>query len=231
VTLDASWGWEALRAAFAGRIRSREWPPGALIPPETQLAADYGVARATVNRALQSLAEDGLIERRKRAGTRVAELPSRRARLDIPVIRLEVEAMGARYAHRVTQDRRAVPPEAVAARMHLPPGIPLRHLTTLHLADGHPHALEDRWLNTASLPPLPDLSTISLNEWLVAHVPFQGGRLAFLAAAADAVTAEALQVPAGAALMVTERTTFGPSGAITDVRLWHRPGYRLETTL
>ncbi len=76
-------GWEALRETFAGRIRAREWPPGALIPPETQLAADYGVARATVNRALQSLAEDGLIERRKRAGTRVAELPARRARLEI----------------------------------------------------------------------------------------------------------------------------------------------------
>src|SRR5690606_38596219 len=73
-----SLGWEDLRETIGARIRAREWPPGALIPAEAQLAADYGVARATVNRALQSLAEDGVIERRKRAGTRVAELPARR---------------------------------------------------------------------------------------------------------------------------------------------------------
>lgn len=231
MTLYSSWGWEALREAFASRIREREWPPGALIPTEAQLAADYGVARATVNRALQSLAEDGLIERKKRAGTRVAELPARRARLEIPVIRLEVEALGRTYAHLVLSDRQTAPPSDVAQRMQMSPGTPLRHLVTLHRADGQPHALEDRWLNAAALPPLPDLAAISLNEWLVANVPFQGGDLAFLAAPADPLAAQALQVALGTALLVTERTTFGPDGAITHVRLWHRPGHRVETRL
>lgn len=224
-------GWEALRAVFAARIRARDWAPGALIPPEAHLAAEHGVARATVNRALQSLADEGLIERRKRAGTRVAELPARRARLEIPVIRLEVEAKGAAYSHLVLTDCSAVPPPEVATRLRLDPGMAQRHLVTLHRADGQPHALEDRWLNTAALPPLPDLATISLNEWLVANVPFQGGDLAFLAEAADAGVAGALAVPAGTALLVTERSTFGPRGVITHVRLWHRPGYRVETTL
>lgn len=225
-------GWEDLRAAMGERIRAREWAPGGLIPNEAQLAADYGVARATVNRALQSLAEDGVIERKKRAGTRVAALPARRARLEIPVIRLEVEASGARYGFRVLSD-------AVEGADHgllgQPQGAALRHITTLHLSDGQPQAYEDRWLNMAALPePLreqTDFGGLSVNEWLVANVPFLGGELAFLAAAAGKVEAEALGLPAGTALLVTERVTYGPEGGITFVRLWHRPGYRVETKL
>ncbi|GAB1363225.1 GntR family transcriptional regulator [Rhodobacter sp.] len=226
-----SLGWEDLREAIGGRIRAREWLPGALIPAEAQLATDYGVARATVNRALQSLAEDGLIERRKRAGTRVAELPARRARLEIPVIRKEVEAAGAVYGFRILGDAMAALPPDLAQRMRLPEGQPLRRLTTLHLADGRPHALEDRWLNMAALPQGADFAGLSVNEWLVGHVPFQGGDLAFLADAAGPDEAAALGVATGTALLVTERMTFGPTGVITHVRLWHRPGHRVETTL
>lgn len=226
-----SLGWEDLREVIGDRIRAREWLPGALIPAEAQLATDYGVARATVNRALQSLAEDGLIERKKRAGTRVAELPARRARLEIPVIRKEVEAGGAIYGFRILGDVVAPLPGALAHRMRLPAHRPLRRLTTLHLADGRPHALEDRWLNMAALPQAVDFAGLSVNEWLVAQVPFQGGELAFLADTAGPDEFAALGVAPGTALLVTERMTFGPTGVITHVRLWHRPGHRVETTL
>lgn len=225
-------GWDDLRAKIGERIRAREWAPGALIPNEAQLAADYGVARATVNRALQSLAEDGVIERKKRAGTRVAALPARRARLEIPVIRLEVEARGADYGFRVLQDAVEVAPGGL---MGLPRGHVLRHITTLHLSDGAPQAFEDRWLNMAALPEAlretEDFGGLSVNEWLVANVPFLGGELAFLAAPAGVVEAEALALVPGTAVLVTERVTFGPEGGITFVRLWHRPGYRVETKL
>jgi GntR family transcriptional regulator, histidine utilization repressor len=231
LTLFDSWGWEALREMFRARITERDWPPCGLIPNEAQLAADLGVGRATVNRALQALAEEGLLERRKRAGTRVAALPARRARLEIPVIRLEVEALGAAYAFVVTRDEMAALPGDIALRMGLTAGQTLRHLITLHFADDSPHALEYRWLNMAALPGVPDFAGLSVNEWLVANVAFQGGDLAFLAAPAGQAEAQALKVPAGAALMVTERVTFGLAGAITHVRLWHRPGYRVETTL
>ena len=225
-------GWESLREALHARIRAREWPQGGLIPGEEQLARDYGVARATVNRALQALAEAGVVERRKRAGTRVAALPVRRARLEIPVIRQEVEARGAAYAFRLLADAEAPAPDGVADAMHLPPGARLRHLVTLHLADGAPQAFEERWLDPAMLAEPPgDFGGLSANEWLVAHVPFVSGRLAFLAAAAPPEVAAALEMAPGAALLVTERVTFGPQGAITHVRLWHRPGHRVETTL
>ena len=103
-------GWEGVRAEVLRRIRARDWPPGALIPGEEALAEEFGVARATVNRALTALAEAGVIERKKRAGTRVAELPVRRARLEIPVIRLDVLGRGLAYDFKLLADRLAPAP-------------------------------------------------------------------------------------------------------------------------
>ena len=62
-----SLGWEDLRETIGARIRAREWPPGALIPAEAQLAADYGVARATVNRARASVSRPVCRPSRRRA--------------------------------------------------------------------------------------------------------------------------------------------------------------------
>jgi len=46
---------------------------GGRLPPEEELAREMGVSRATVRGALQSLAEDGIVSRRRRHGTVVNE--------------------------------------------------------------------------------------------------------------------------------------------------------------
>lgn len=224
-------GWEAIRAEVMARIRSRVWPPGGLIPGEEVLAAEFGCARATVNRALTDLAAAGVLERKRKAGTRVAMLPVRRASFDIPVIRAEVAGRGQAYGVRVLHSGRAVPPVAVAATLGWTGGEML-HLVSLHLADGQPQVFEDRWLNPDVLPLVaPDFGLISANEWLVANVTFVSGDIAFSAAGATAAEAEALSVSVGAALFITERCTWARDAAITWVRLAHGPGYRLQTLL
>lgn len=220
-------GWEAIRDEALRRIQSREWQPGATIPNEEDLAREFGCARATVNRALRDLAEAGFLERRRKAGTRVAVLPVRKATLEIPVIRREVEARGAVHSHRVLSARSTVPPPPVASRLNHAAEMLL--IETLHLADGRPFALETRWLNTAILPPLPDLDRVSLNEWLVGNVPYASGDIEFSAEAADSREAAALGLAEGTALFITERRTAAPDGPITLVRLAHAPGYRLRT--
>jgi GntR family histidine utilization transcriptional repressor len=224
-------GWEAIRAEVLRRIRAREWPPGGLIPGEETLAEEFGVARATVNRALRDLAEAGVIERKKRAGTRVAELPVRRARLDIPVIRLDVLARGLAYSFDLLADMIAPAPVPVTARLGLPEATPMRYLETLHLAGGRPYVLESRWLNPAILPePAPDFAQESVNEWLVTHVSLVSGDIAFTAEPATRREAEVLGIPPGTALLVAERTTQGTTGPVTLVRLAHAPGHRVQMT-
>jgi GntR family transcriptional regulator, histidine utilization repressor len=222
-------GWEDIRARVLARIRARDWPPGALIPSEEALAQEFGVARATVNRALRDLAEAGLLERRRKAGTRVAALPVRKATLSIPVIRQEVEASGKAHSFTLLSQRAAEPPGDVAALLGLRDGAALIWLETLHLAGDAPFVLEGRWLNPAALPPLPDFSAISANEWLVTQVSYTTGDIAFSASAASPHEAAVLQVPIGAPLFITERSTWTADAPITHVRLAHAPGYRLHT--
>lgn len=223
-------GWEDIRAEVLRRIRARDWPPGAMIPTEGELATEFGVARATVNRALRELAVAGVLERRRKAGTRVAALPVRKATLDIPVIRQEVEARGQVHSFRLLVQTEGTPPVPVASRLGLGPTQRMIYLETLHLADGQPFVFETRWLNPAVLPaPLPDFASVSANEWLVAHVAYASGDIAFSAAAATAREAAVMGVPEAAPLFITERTTWTAEAPITAVRLAHAPGYRVQT--
>ncbi|QXM24932.1 GntR family transcriptional regulator [Elioraea tepida] len=63
-----------------GRIVTGEWQPGDYLPSEQRLAASLGVALGTVRRALDELAEAGVVERRQGRGTAVLRHSSDRAR-------------------------------------------------------------------------------------------------------------------------------------------------------
>ena len=225
-------GWEAIRDDVRARIAAREWVPGGLIPGEQALAVSYGVARATVNRALRELAETGLVERRRKAGTRVAQGAARRAILSIPVIREQIEALGKAHSFQILTLAEETPPEVVLDAMRLAADRTLLHIVTLHRADGRPHALETRWLNLAAVPgPLPDLMRITVNEWLLQTVPYATGEIVFAAEPAGADEARHLDCAPGAALFVTERVTRTDAGPVTWARLAHAPGWRMRTLL
>ncbi len=225
-----TFGWEAIRTEVLRRIRVRDWPPGAIIPNEEDLAVEFGVARATVNRALRELATAGVLERKRRAGTRVAMLPVRKATLDIPVIRQEVEAQGQSHSFQLlVQETRPVPPQ-VATRLGVAAGTQMIWLETLHLAEGRPFVFETRWLNPWVLGSAdPDFSVLSVNEWLVANVGYALGDIAFSAEGATRREAKVMGVAEGTALFITERCTWSAEAAITCVRLAHAPGYRVQT--
>lgn len=230
---EAANSWRAVRREVMRRIQAREWRPGERIPHEADLALEFGCARATVNRALRAVAETGLIERRRRAGTRVALHPVRKATLDIPIIRMDIESRGEAHGYSLLSRAEAVPPPHVRAHFHSPADTPLLHLVALHMANGRAHALEDRWIDTDAVPQAAsaDFTLISANEWLVHNVPFDGGDIAFSAAIAEAAEADALGCPLGAPLFVTERTTWHAGRTITSVRLLFAPGYRLHTRI
>lgn len=50
-----------LAAILRARIGSGELPPGRALPSRERLAAEFGVARGTVERALAVLREEGLV--------------------------------------------------------------------------------------------------------------------------------------------------------------------------
>lgn len=225
--------WQGIQDEVLRRINERIWQPGELIPGEVELAREFGCARTTVNRALRELAQSGLLQRRRRAGTRVALNPVRKATLQIPVTRLEVEGTGASYRHALVEQERTTPPPLVRSRLGLSADADMLHLRALHFADGHPFAYEDRWVNIAAIPQIVEVAfdNVSANEWLVGNAPFTRGDIALSAANAAGAQAELLGVREGDALFIVDRTTWNGRLPITSVRLAYAPGYRMHTTL
>ncbi len=225
--------WQAVQTEVLRRIRAHIWRPGDAIPHEEALAAEFGCARATVNRALRQLAEDGLLDRRRKAGTRVTLNPSRKAKLDIPVLRVEIESKGMRYFHELVSREIAAPPLAARARLQAKPGEEHLHLVALHLGDDAPYVYEDRWINLAAVPKARkiDFTEISANEWLVRNVPFEGGDIAFSAIVAGKRDAAILRCAQGDGLMAIDRITRRGGQVVTAVRQIFKPGYQLQAQL
>jgi GntR family transcriptional regulator, histidine utilization repressor len=213
------------------RIVEREWRQGDRIPDEADLAIEFDAARATVNKALQLLADEGLLERRRRAGTRVAVDPVRKATFTISIVREQVEQAGMVYSHRVVAQRRSPIPAELATRLGLPEGKVLVHMRAVHYGDGQPFQLEDRWINPEAAPGLgkADFWQLNANEWLVRNAPYLRADLAFSAENANRRDARLLQTQPGQALLIMHRTTWNDLGPITTVRVAFQPGHLVGT--
>lgn len=216
-----------IEAEVRRRIVEREWRQGQRIPDEADLAVEFAAARSTVNKALQRLADEGLLDRRRRAGTRVAVDPVRKATFAISIVREQVEQAGMDYSHRVVAQRRSPVPEDIAARLGIAPGTMLVHLRALHYGDGQPFQLEDRWLNPAAVRGLEraDFRQLNANEWLVRNTPYLRAEMSFSAENASRRDARLLQTHVGEALLVLHRSTWNDLGPVTTVRVAYAPGH------
>lgn len=221
---------KGIREAIRERIVAGEWQLGELIPGEVEFAEEYACSRTTVNRALQALAEEGIVERKRKGGTRVRPLPTPQAQLRIPLVREQVEASGKTYSTRVLVRSERVPPAGICQRMRIGAEAECSYIETLHLADRHPFAFERRWVNLATVPEFrtAELDKLSANEWLVRTVPFSRGDVSLSASPADAKTSDVLETDLHAALFTMERTTWLDDRSVTAMTLLYAPGFRLD---
>lgn len=222
--------WQAVHDEALRRIRDGVWKPGETIPPEEELAAEFGCSRATANRALRTIAESGMIERRRKAGTRVAENPVRKARFEIPILRLEVEASGQAYSYALISSGELPPPARVQALLSLAPDTPALHVVALHLSGGQPYVLEDRWINIQTVPEARNapFTSISANEWLVRHAPFTNGEISIQAEQASEQVAQRLGANTGDSLLGVERRTWDGSEPVTLAHLTYASRHRMR---
>jgi GntR family histidine utilization transcriptional repressor len=212
---------QRILADITERIVSGDWQPGHRIPFEHELATRYGCSRMTVNKAMTQLARSGLIERRRRSGSFVAQPRGQSAILEIHDIRAEVETLGRpyRYELAVREARRAG--AADRARLDVAAGTQVLALSCRHFAGSKPFCLEERLISLAAVPEAAEESFAEFapGPWLLARVPWSAAEHVIRAVAADAATATALGIPAASACLVVERRTWSAGQPVTFVRL------------
>lgn len=225
-------GFQDVRDEVLNRIQTRIWPQGSLLPTELELAAEFGCARATVNRALRELADQGIVTRKRKGGTRVVTTPVKQARLPIAVVRQTIEDMNAEYRYALVSRTLIDCPAWLQAKLGLPEGTQILHLRCMHHADNRPFQYEERWINTAAVPHVmnEDFLTTGPNEWLLAEVPFSNAEIAFSAVPATGPLQDFLSVPPGTPLFQLERTTWFRKTPVTFVRMTFHQGYQMRTT-
>lgn len=221
--------WQAIRADVLARIRSGEWPPGSLIPTEQVLSVEMGCARATVNRALRELADSGIIQRRRKVGTRVSDTTSRRTVLSLPVIRDEIEALGARYGYQMTEWTTCLPSAAAMRALQVDGAQRLVLIKSRYLADDRPHCCEAIWLNPQALD-LPEPQAFQdqpPQEWLARSLPVTQSRFSILAEGASGSCAVNLDITPGTPVMAIERVNALDALPVSFARQFYPPMHRL----
>ncbi len=148
--------YHQIRENLRDLIESGELRSGTMLPPERELAEQYGVSRLTVRQAISELVRDGLLIRQHGVGTFVA-----------PPKLSQVQPMALSFTQRMIQAGRAptsrvlaceiVPASYnVARHLGVQPDTPVVRLSRLRLADGQPVMLETTHLPADRFPGLVD---------------------------------------------------------------------------
>jgi GntR family histidine utilization transcriptional repressor len=208
-------------------LATGRWPPGALMPSEAELVAEFGVSRMTVNRALRELQAEGLVQRTQGVGTFAAPLHKVSSTLTISDVHDEIVARGHRHDAHVHLQRSDPAPAALAAQLGVAPGEPVFHTLIVHLEDGVPLQCEDRYVNPAEAPRYleADFTRTTPTHVLFETTALWRAQYHIEAARPTAQEARLLGIDAEAPCLVVVRRTFSRHAPITIARLVH-PGTR-----
>ena len=197
------------------RERLAKLRPGAELPSDAELCAEFGVSRMTARHAMNRLVQEGLLLRARGRGTFVAEAPTHRRANSLLSFSNEMRRQGRIPTSRILGRALRTPTREEAVRLGLKEGEKVLWLKRLRLADGEPIAIESARLNrrTATAVLQASLEKESLHSVLVrAGLPLTKGRATIGAEAATADDARWLKMRKGEAMLVERRVIVDDHG-------------------
>ncbi len=219
--------YERVKAFIKSHVSSGEWRSGDPVPSETVLALQFGLARMTVNRALRELAQEGVVERTRGSGTRVAALHRVSSKLMFRDIHDEILGRGHAHSTEVLALAELQASDEIAKSLGLARGAKVFHSTMVHLENGVPIQFEDRHVNPKAAPAYlgEDFARVSPTHHLLQHAPLTEASFSIEAHAPSPAEAKALAIKRSEpCLLMRRRTVSGPHVA-SVVRLVY-PGSR-----
>ena len=138
--------YHQLERELRERILAREFEPGALLPTEERICAQYGVSRITVRRALEALIADGLITKRRGVGTFVTQQAAGVRSVRLSGSLDEFLASAGALATQVLSLQEVVAPEAAVRGLQLRDGDNATRLELLSFLEGAPLGYSELYL-------------------------------------------------------------------------------------
>jgi len=210
---------------------------GDLVPGEQDLCAEFGVSRITAKRALNELADAGLVVRERGRGTHVVERPP------APAVTAAIEGwlenislMGLSTEARVLDFGYVAANEEIAAALEVEPGAEVQRAERVRILDGEPMSFLVTYVpaDIGRAFGRDDLNTHPLLHLLErAGVDVASARQTISATLADAYVAGALNVSAGTALIDVRRIVRDAADRPVEyIRVVYRPDlYRYEMSM
>lgn len=206
-------------------IEAGDWRPGDQVPSESALVAQLKVSRMTVNRALRELTHEGLLLRVQGTGTFVAEKRPIFNLVELRNIAEEIAERGQRHAARVELLKSERAAADTARDLGLATSATVYHSILVHLADGVPLQVEDRFVNPAAAAGYlqADFTSITPNEFLMRAAPATEVEHIVEAAMPAPGIRKLLKMPAGEPCLRLRRRTWSGTQIVSSATLWH-PG-------
>ncbi|WP_311375951.1 GntR family transcriptional regulator [Anaerococcus lactolyticus] len=157
--------YEIIRDDLLERIKESTYKIDEMIPKETDLALEYGVSRPTVRQAIQSLVDEGYLDRVKGKGTFVKNNKITQDFTNIiKSFDDDMKAKGIRPKTKLISSDLVECPERVANALHLKSKSKVIKICRLRYADSIPAVLVNTYLPYDGLEDLMgiDYSSISL---------------------------------------------------------------------
>lgn len=219
--------YEQVKAFIKTRISAGTWKPGDPVPSEAALAAQFGISRMTVNRALRELSAEGMVTRVQGSGTRVAELHRISSRLTIRDIHEEVVERGHVHTTRVLMVEAEKASADLARTLGLRTGARVFHTMLVHLENGVPIQYEDRYVNPAAAPDFleTDFTLTTPTHHLLQHAPLTEASYSIEACLPSAQEARQLGIKRGEPCLAMMRRTVSGAHVASVARLIY-PGTR-----
>ncbi|MFT3717520.1 histidine utilization repressor [Pseudorhodoferax sp.] len=211
-------------------IEKGRWKTGERLPSEAELVRLFGVSRMTVNRALRELTADQHIRRVQGLGSFVAEPKVAATVVAVQSIQEEIRARGHQHSCEVLKLEK-MRRDAADVPLELPASSLLFHALVLHLENGMPIQLEDRYVNGRIAPEFmkQDFRTRALGDYLMQMAPISRARHVIEALAPSRQVASLLKLKAQEPCLVLTRFTWSDGLPATWARLYH-PGSRYRFT-
>ena len=204
-----------LYSLLKGLILNGTLPLGERMPTEEQLADTFSVSRITAKRAMDELAAENLVERRRGKGTHVIyQYEQRPVKAPLTGMLQEIESMARSSSATVLECSMMQPPQDIREELELETGDTALFLERVRERDGIKFAYYRSWTAGVKMPrrkslfeTTPRLSYFRENGMDVTHVT-----QTISAAAATADQARVLGVAEGSPLLSLTRRSFNTEG-------------------